>query len=384
MRQHIVFVTPPAPGHVFPTLPLVETLVARGHRVSHVVDKDLAPAVRAAGGTVLDLGWHPSPDASTDDFTFDTLLTALARYLDAAEAALPGILTELRSAPPDLVCCDSVALGQLLAELFNVPMISLLPSFATNEHFTPDRLLPGFAPGNPAFVNAWTRVQALFAAYGLAAPGQPLVECSIVFVPNEFQIAADTFDDSYHFIGPSAEHRPGVARWEPPGAGQVLLVSLGTAFNNRPDFFAHAAAAFADTDWHVVMAIGQTDPAAIGSVPPNIVLMQQVPQLAVLRHANAFVTHAGMGSTMESLYHRVPLVTAPQVTEQAAIAQRVQQLGLGRDLGRRIPSPDVLLAAVEHVASDPGIRASLQGMRRAIDAAGGAAAGADVIERCLR
>ncbi|HEX2284565.1 MAG TPA: macrolide family glycosyltransferase [Mycobacterium sp.] len=385
MRRHIVFVTPPTPGHVFPTLPLAEELIARGHRVSYVVGDDLAATVQAAGAAVLGLDWTPDDvDESQADFTFETLMTALTVYLDAAESSLPRIVSALRLDAPDLICCDSVPLGQLLAAMFDVPMVSLQPTFATNEHFTADRLVPGVDPAHSAFGSVMARMGSLFATYQVPAPSGPPPGPTLVFIPKEFQIAGDTFDESFHFIGPSAERRPGADDWQPADAGRLLLVSLGTAFNNRPDFFAAAAAAFAGTDWHVVMAVGKhTDQAKIGPVPPNVQLAADVPQLAVLRHASAFVTHAGMGSTMEALYHRVPVVAVPQVSEQAVIAGRVQELGLGHDMGVGTPSAQQLREAVERVASEEAVRARLDEMRATIDDAGGAKRGADVLERML-
>lgn len=124
----------------------------------------------------------------------------------------------------------------------------------------------------------------------------------------------------------------------------MLLVSLGTAFNRRPDFFTACADAFADTDWHVVMAIGEhTDPKGIGATAPNIEVASHVTQLAVLRHATAFLTHSGMGSTMEALYYQVPMIAVPQVHEQAVNAQRMQQLNLGRCLEGRMAAAQQLL-----------------------------------------
>lgn len=384
VRRHIVFVTPPTPGHVFPTLPLAEELIARGHRVSYVVGEDLAGTVRAAGAAVLPLDWQREDiDESPADFTFADLLTALGAYVDAAEASLLRIVGLLRPDAPDLVCCDSVPLGQLLAGMFGVPVVSLQPTFATNEHFPPDRLVPGVDPADPAFGGVMARVGSLFERYGVPsdppAPGETLV-----FLPKAFQICGETFDESYHFIGPSAERRPGADEWHPTGAGRVLLVSLGTAFNNRPEFFAAAAEAFAGSDWEVVMAVGKyTDRAKIGPVASNVQLAAQVPQLAVLRHASAFVTHAGMGSTMEALYHCVPIVAVPQVTEQVVVADRVEELGLGQSLGIGTPSAQELREAVEQLASDPAVQAQLTQMKAEIDSAGGAAVGADVIERHL-
>jgi len=47
MSKHLVFVVTPGHGHVNPTLPLVEELVARGHRVTYVTGARLLPAVAA-------------------------------------------------------------------------------------------------------------------------------------------------------------------------------------------------------------------------------------------------------------------------------------------------------------------------------------------------
>jgi hypothetical protein len=58
----------------------------------------------------------------------------------------------------------------------------------------------------------------------------------------------------------------------------VLPISLGTAFNNQPDFFTTCAEAHADSDFHIVMAIGK---------PPNWThchetLKRQVPSAGVI------------------------------------------------------------------------------------------------------
>ena len=154
---------------------------------------------------------------------------------------------------------------------------------------------------------------------------------------------------------------------------------MGTAFNNRPSFFTSCAELFADSAFHVVMALrNHVDPADLGTLPPNIEIHRQIPQLAVLRHAAVFITHAGMGSVMEALYHQVPTVAVPQVREQSVNAGRIDQLGLGARIDA--PTADQLRDVTERVAADPGIRANLAAMKNAINLAGGAATGADVIE----
>jgi MGT family glycosyltransferase len=76
-----------------------------------------------------------------------------------------------------------------------------------------------------------------------------------------------------------------------------------------------------------VLAVGGVDPAALGPIPPNVEVHAHVPQLAVLRRARVFVTPAGMGSTMESLYFGVPMVAVPQMAEQRVNADRVAEAG---------------------------------------------------------
>jgi hypothetical protein len=58
------------------------------------------------------------------------------------------------------------------------------------------------------------------------------------------------------------------------------------------------------------------DPDELGSVPANTSARRWVPQLAVLGHASAFVTHAGMGGCSEGLWHGVPMVAVPQAVDQ--------------------------------------------------------------------
>lgn len=103
----------------------------------------------------------------------------------------------------------------------------------------------------------------------------------------------------------------------------------------------------------------------------------------MLRQAAAFVSHAGMNSTMESLYYGVGLVTVPQMPEQAANAERAQELGLGEQLDAATVTVESLRAAVTRVASDSAVRANLDRMRKVVRESGGAARGADLIEEYL-
>ena len=162
----------------------------------------------------------------------------------------------------------------------------------------------------------------------------------------------------------------------------MLFVSLGTAFNDRPEFFRACFAAFGGGP--VAMAVGERVRIDdLGAVPANIDVHAWFPQPAVLRHAAAFVSHAGMGSTMEAPYYGVPLVCVPQMVEQEVNAARVAELELGVRLDPEGLTADDLRAAVDAVTGDDAMRAALDRMRDAVHKAGGAVAAADAIEAHL-
>ncbi len=164
----------------------------------------------------------------------------------------------------------------------------------------------------------------------------------------------------------------------------VLLVSLGYQFTRRPEFYRACVEAFGDLPLHVVMAVGpDVTPDVLGPLPAHFEVHAHVPQLAVLAHASAFVTNAGMGGTMEAVQHGVPMVAIPQMAEQRVNADRIEELGLGVHLPREQVTARALREAVLRVAEDPAVRAGVTALRTEIGRSGGAPAAADLVEDAL-
>ena len=377
MSCHITFLTLPAAGHVLPTLPLVEELVRRGHRVSYSGGGDLAEAVTAAGATPISLNRErlrmqaPTPDADVAEI--------LIGGLHQVRAVLPVLAEKLTADGPDLLCYDALTpYGPLLARKLGLRAVMTVPIFAGNEHVDVQSLLvpPTFGPDHPRMAEYLAERDKVATDFGVPAGDYP-AELNLVFIPREFQLRGETFDDRYRFIGPSLGRRADADDWRPPaGADRVLFISLGTVANDRPDFFARCVTAFGGSDWHVVMAVGgQVDPATLGEIPANFQIAPHFPQPTVLKHATAFLTHTGMNSVMEALIRQVPIVAFPQTPEQTANAERARELGLGT-----ITDLDRLRETVDDVAHDRSIRDNLAAMARHIDAAGGPKTGADAID----
>lgn len=70
----------------------------------------------------------------------------------------------------------------------------------------------------------------------------------------------------------------------------------------------------------------------------------------------------------------------PQIAEQAANADRVDELGLGRRLDASTLTAHQLRTTVNYLAADEQVRANLGAMRQIVRDCGGAIAGADALE----
>lgn len=407
MNQHLTFVSVPGHGHVNPTLPLVEELVRRGHRVTYITGQDCAEKVERAGaefvlmpvtffGTSPIVSGGPAGADSTANpraMSPEVVEQMQRRALDMVEESLPAVERQLDDDPPDVVCYDMMTpAGRMAAEKRGLRAVQLAPSFASNEDFSlMAKFFPDIDLDDPLFDEVRRKYREFSENHGVSfeltgKDGAVRIEpLNLVFVPKEFQLAGETFDERFVFLGPSLGMRASSDDWQPPDPqAPVLFISLGTApFNNRPDFFRTCIEAFAGTAWHVAMAIGENvDRADLGDIPENVDVRQYFPQPTVLRRANAFVSHAGMNSTMEALYREVPLVTMPQMSEQEANSRRVRDLGLGRELDATATAEQIR-GIVEEVSGDATVRANLGEMGRTVREAGGAVLGADVLDKHL-
>ncbi|MFI7612527.1 macrolide family glycosyltransferase [Nonomuraea terrae] len=385
----IAFFAPLGAGHVNPQLGLVAELVRRGHRVTYATDESNAPRVAETGAEIVPWTstWESLDIGDVPQMHGKELVRAMGLLLEETRAALPQLDGGER---PDLVVHDGTMCwwGRILAERWQVPSVETWPNLVGNDHWSMHHDYTTVNPLSFGFLRTGVRLARFLRKEGFgdvrAFMRGDRAAVRLVMLPRAFQYAGETFGDGYVFVGPGLSERAGEGGWEPPGDGRpVLLVSLGTTYNHRPDFYRTVLDAARDRPWHVVLAVGGVDPATLGPIPPNVEVHARVPQLAVLRHARAFVTHAGMGSTMESLHFGVPMVAVPQMAEQRANADRIAELGLGQALPADGVTGAALWEAIEGVAADERVRERLRWMQGELAAAGGAGAAADEVERVL-
>jgi MGT family glycosyltransferase len=389
-----IFLNVPAHGHVNPTLAVAQELVRRGEQVVYYLTEEFRAAVEATGAMFRAyqsaMGKMQSPvrpmmgKGGIGPGAMPLMMAHESRQV------LPQVLESMRAEQPDYILYDPMCLwGYVAAQVLRIPAIILRSSYAANEQFNLFTLRGAVSQRFPA--ELLERIQTSYA--DLCTTYQlPLLDMrqffthaealNIVFLPRAFQPAGETFDEHFVFVGPSLLPRQDAAAFpfERLGNQPVLYISLGTVFNNRPDFFQLCFQAFGEQPWQVVLSHGKhIDTADLGLVPANFLLSPYVPQLEMLRRASMFVTHGGMNSTMESLYYGVPMVVLPQMMEQEMTARRIEELGLGVALDQENLTAEQLREAITHIQQNPIITQRLQAMQKTVHAAGGYQRAVDAI-----
>ncbi|MCX5087637.1 oleandomycin glycosyltransferase [Streptomyces sp. NBC_00365] len=377
-------------GHVNPTLPVIAELVRRGHSVTYYTSPAFAEEIEATGATVC---LYPGGDQPLPDPPMP--LTMLDGLAGTAVGLLPAVLSDLRRVRPDLIVHGAACpWGAVAARELEVPAAALFTTFAFNRHVPSlsrvSRELLATAATRPRNVQSYVRSRwELYRRYNTR--GLPLVDLTnvrqplnLVFTSRAFQVGVDTFDQSYQFVGPSLGARPHdpsfpTDRLQTP----VLYASLGTVFNAHPRLLRSFVTALAPLGGTVVVATGQTDPAALGPLPANVLARRFVPQPEVLARAALFVTHGGMNSVNEAMHAGVPMLVVPQGADQPLVARRVVELGVGLSIRTEDAAPGPVNVMARRLLEEPGFRDAAATLQVAQREAGGYMRAADELERYL-
>ncbi|MBX3012660.1 MAG: hypothetical protein KF832_14185 [Caldilineaceae bacterium] len=378
----------PTHGHVAPKLAVVEALVQRGERVIYYSTERSRARIEQTGAEFRAYGYDyhefdPSPPT-------EGLFSDMERLLGLTEAMLPTLLTELRDLQPDYLLLDSKSIwGNLASQILQVPAATLSVVFALHERlvdaaYLVPRLYGGASPAvlQRALVHLhsyFQLAQRVDQRYGTRCPNlveflgnpQPL---NIIFTSQLFQLGGEHFTDNYKFVGPSIKprHEATTFPFDQLSGAPLIYISMGTVFNELPDFYRACFRAFADAPYQIVMAVGnKLDRTQLGEPPANFIVSDYVPQLEILERAALFVTHGGMNSANEGLYYQVPLLVVPQRGDQYMVAGRVAELGAGLPLFTHEAAPERLRATADQILSNPRFKAGAQRLGQSLQAAGG-------------
>jgi zeaxanthin glucosyltransferase len=403
-------------GHVSPLLALARRLQERGHDLAFFQLPDLASRIRAAGIRFVVLGEDEMPAGS------------LARELEdlsqlegpaAFERVIASVTRESRLVfrdGPELIrrhdigflladeCCDAAA---TIARTRRIPFVSLALALTRYD----DPSIPYWAcplpySDDPAIVaqyKIWSEAVNAAAAplrevinrereqFNLP-PVQHVVETHselavISQQPAAFDFPRHELPKQFHYSGPftDVEGRPEVPfPWERLDGRPLVYASLGTLQNRLPAVFRAIAEACAGLDVQLVLALGGgLQPAELGALPGNPIVLAYVPQPQLLERASLMITHAGMNSALECLVHGVPMVAIPITHDQPTIARRIEWTGTGRMIALNDLTAERLRAAILEVITINDYRQAALRLQQTIREADGLNRAAEIIEMVI-
>jgi MGT family glycosyltransferase len=395
--RHIAIILVTSKSHLLPSLALIRELVERGHRVSVAVGESEHERIAPTGAELVG---HRSTLPGTGSAEADAAFAipkdageSLQVFLREAMTQLPYLTEHFDDDRPDLVLHDPGAMaGQVIARRYGVPAVSLsiTPVSWPAEDAEPDPELVAAMTSSESARRYYELADAWLTDNGIAENAGELQsnpDGVLSLVPRILQPGAERAPEVWRFAGPCLDPRRLADRgWTPPGNGKPLvLVSLGNTWNDQPDFYRSCLGAFAGTDWHVVLVVAKkyvNDPE-FRDTPDNIEIHEWVPQPAVLKHADVFVTHAGAGSCVEAFWFGVPMIAVPQGSEQFENAKCLTHLGVARHLPTKEVTAGSLRRAVSEMRDDAEATARLAKIRDEVRSTGGVSSAADAVEDYL-
>lgn len=373
-------------SHTLPSLEILRELVARGHRVSVVNDPEQRELIEATGADLVPC----TSSLPKGDWPEDPI-GAMRFFLEDAVQGLAQVRHVFDEEPADLYLADIGGYGgRLLAEAHDRPFVQLSPTYVAWEGYAEEvgaqvAALAGAEEYWSDF-RAWLEREGATTTDPEAFAGIP--PRALALVPTAMQPNADRVDTSrISFVGPCHGDRTDQGSWErPDGAEVVVLVSLGSSYTDQPEFYRACAEAFGGREgWHLVLQVGRRiDLDALGNLPDGAEAHRWVPQLAILREADLFVTHAGMGGSGEGLLTATPMIAVPQDVDQFANADSLVGLGVARRLDTADATAAALTEAADGLLGDPDVRARLTELASQARDEGGTTRAADLVEAELR
>lgn len=321
----VLFINGGSEGHINPTIGVVQELIARGEEVVYFCIEAFRERIEKTGASVCTFDDQQFIQAFISGGR-SYMLERINGLLLTADIVIPSVLEQIKGEHFDYIIHDSMfGCGRILAQILKLPAISSCTSFAQTKALFDKMLEQSFIQAPAETVKPISdRFQSLKAGleekYEVEIGSPYEVFCNpapltIVYTTKELQPDGEAFDQTYKFVGPSLSVRSAQASFDLDEikGKESIYISLGTVFNQVIDFYKLCFEAFGNTDYTIVMAIGdKIQISDLGEIPRNFIVKNYVPQMDVLQYTKLFITHGGMNSTHEGLYYGVPLIVIPQ------------------------------------------------------------------------
>ncbi len=389
---NILFVNANLYGHINPTLPLVRELVKRGNKVDYFCSKQFEEKVIAEGAVFLnysaELDDFLAAYRPTDRHPFFMLMEYILLY---AEVMLPGVLELIKSKEYDMVVCDSLfGAPYFLNQLIQIPVVSSHSSFAMSHAPVPASMLePGTHPQLDHCYEILNRIceKHTVPVTSLSDIFISKSQWNVVYTIPEFNGDSGLEISKYFFTGAIVKNETAEDFDDIPqrDSRPLIYISLGSVNTDFIDFYKMCLEAFKTLDVFVMMSIGKKCKIEqLGDIPSNFYIGNFLPQLAILKQADVFITHAGFNSVNEALSYGVPMYAFPMVNDQHMVAKRIKDLKLGIVGQFKEISPQALRDGTEELLREKEFKENCISISKQLKGTGGLTSVAEKLEEiCL-
>jgi MGT family glycosyltransferase len=401
--MRVLAYTSPARGHLYPIVPILTELLARGHRASVcALAGELAP--------LEGMGIECSPIAPAverveiEDWRERSPrkagLSVLRTFTERADGETPDLTRAIERLDPDVLLIDVNCWGAAtVAEASGLPWAVYSPYLLP----LPSRDAPPFGLGLPPMGGPLGRLRDALVGRVFSTTfdravmptintlrvqhGLPALEHYTDLLGSPPLLLALTAEGFEYPRGdwPANVRLIGAVNWAPPleapawlqeMADPLVLVTCSTERQRDKRLLHVALEALPAAGMSVIGTSAAHDPNAF-TAPTGSRVVRFLSHEPVLRRAACVVCHGGMGITQKALAAEVPVVVVPCGRDQLDTARRVEFAGAGVRLSPRRLTPARLARAVRTAIE---LREGARRVSRAYSAAGGAPAAADAIE----
>ncbi|MCB5912239.1 glycosyltransferase [Streptomyces pinistramenti] len=376
-----------SPSHGRALLPLARALAAAGHKVTVASTAELAPVFADDDVTVniclptmippsdapadAAPGDAPATDESAADDGLDPHVRKMLGLLTGDHAlASHEVLTKVaREVRPDVIIRDGMDVAAcLLAEQLGIPHLPI-PSGLVNM-VDPAAMLPG--------------MNRLRQGLGLPVqdePGSLYPYGRFDYLPAEYSFSRYPATVLSYRQTTLVDRTAGLPDWVTrlPADRPLVFAAVGTALPMLqtvlpegaplPDgmtdpavMLRAAVAGLSQLDCTAIVATGGILLDGIEPAP-HVHLTDRIAQPLLLECVDLFVTHGGYNSIREAVRTGTPMAVVPNFGDQPQNAERVQELGLGRQLADL--GPDAFAAACRDILTDSATATRVRRAQRA-------------------
>ncbi len=400
-------------GHLNPLIALSRELMLRGHQVSFFLPGEFESQIRAQG-----FGFFPIDVANTEPARRDNgsadqpksgwiedTRSRLSRLDQEIGEYMHEYLASVSAAGVDALLMGEITLaGPTVAEILRTPYFVVSTSIPHNfgwsapQAWLPQRTWQEQLQARILEVSIFSMrgpVRRILDRHRRQAGLGPIAQIGTAFPelahitqwPRFLDTPREALPDRFFYTGPfvDAGARSSVDfPWHKLNGQPLVYASLGTTRKADPEIYHRIASACAGQDLQLVVTLGgRRNMELFANLPGNPLVVENAPQLNLLKRADIVITHAGPNTALETLLSGKPMLALPVALDQPAVAAHLERLGVAEVLSPQHRSAEEIREALLKLMTMDRYREAGRSIQAQLQSLHGTVQAASIVEEAL-